>query len=349
VHLKKKQPIFGKPAAKAATTHAPKVSTSTTPAAAPKPQVPDWKLQEEKRKVEDEERRREAQALFAKQREEQEKIKQPEPEREHEESDLPQRDPEKEEEYKQKLKFEEEKLAARLFRPKSTGETREQVEEHNKHVKELIQEEKKHEEIEKKKEELEHSSPPFPIDENLVLQIVVEINKVRCSPKIYIKHLKELEAAYSGNKITLSNGASWETKEGLSGLHEVIDFFSNLPRGKMFRHSDGLSVTCFDLLRNHNPRGITHSLQLSDGTPSDELVGKYGKFTLPYEPLYGYNFKGPEDLVLKWVLSDGDSSRKDRKVLLNENYTSLGICVGPHSKNRNACIAIAATQFEDNK
>jgi len=199
----------------------------------------------------------------------------------------------------------------------------------------------------KKKQELEDTSPSFWIDENLVLSIVVELNKVRCSPKLYLKFLKELEGLYSGNTLTLSSGVPILTTEGLLGLQETIDFFSKLPRGKMLKHSDGLSVTCYDILRNHNPRGITHSLELSDGTPAAELVERYGTCTPPYEALYGYDFKVAEDLVLKWILADGDPSRNTRKIILNENFTSLGICVGPNTKTRNACIAILTTNFEE--
>lgn len=250
---------------------------------------------------------------------------------------------------RQRLKLEEEKYAARMFRPKAShGETREQVEEHNKHVLEALKDEKQKEEIVKKKQELEDTSPAFWIDENLVLSIVVELNKVRCSPKLYIKFLKDLEGLYSGNTLTLLSGVQIHTNDGLLGLQDTINHFSTLPRGKMLRHSDGLSVTCYELLRNHNPRGITHSLELSDGTSSSELVSRYGTCTPPYEALYGYDFKGAEDLVLKWILADGDPSRKSRNIILNEHFTSLGICVGPNTKTRNACIAIFTTHFEEN-
>jgi len=82
---------------------------------------------------------------------------------------------------------------------------------------------------------------------------------------------------------------------------------------------------------------------------AEDRLNKYGKLSSPYEELFAYGFNSPEDLVLQWILDDGDFSRRRRNIVLNPEFTTLGISIGPHSKHKNMVTAVFATQYVENK
>jgi len=254
----------------------------------------------------------------------------------------------------ERLRLQDDKLNARMFRPKGS-ETRDEIEQHNQHVQTAMLEEKKRkkeeEERKQKQQEWEASNPQFEIDGRNLMAIIAELNKVRLSPKLYIKHLKELleEGAYSGTTFKIPDTeVTRETKEGEEALRDAINFLTTSSRLEMLKHSDGLSTSCYDLIRNHNPRGLTGPI-LSDGTTAETRVNLYGTCHPPFEELFDYGFQTPEDVVLKWILADGDPARKSRKIVLSEELSTIGICVGPHSKFKIMTVVTFCKDYEENK
>jgi len=241
-------------------------------------------------------------------------------------------------------------LNRRLYRGKA-GASAQEIEEHNKKVQQLIAAEKieaqKRAAEQEKIDKWERECPKFEVDGQLLLEIIAEVNKVRVSPKIYIKFLDSILPNFSGNVYTINGSKTRYVKEGEAPVKELLEQLKSASRKKMLKHSDGLSLSAYDLIRDHNKKG-TVSLLFTDGTLPQERVERYGTITPPYEELLGYEFESAEDLVLQWVLADGDSNRKHRNIILNENYTTIGISVGPNSKFKNMCVATLCKDFVDN-
>jgi len=204
---------------------------------------------------------------------------------------------------------------------------------------------------EQRKKSVEMASPHFTVDGQKLLAILAELNKVRVSPKLYAKYLQELldeNNPFSGKTFKIpGTNVTRETQEGEDGFRKAIEFLKGAQRLKMFIHSDGFSQSCYDLIRNNNLPGLTGS-KLSDGTSSEDRLNHYGKVTQPYEELLIYGFETPNDLVLQWIIDDGDFSRRRRNILLNEKYSTIGISVGPHSKFKEMCACAFCVKFEEN-
>jgi len=316
---------------------------------------PEWKKHEEIRMKQYEEHKiskgREEElarvAMLQKQREE-DHLK----EQERTEDEFPKSDPEKREEELARLRVEEEMLNRRLYRGKVAGANAHEIEEHNKKVQAILDQNKliaAREAAEREQQERwERECPRFEVNGPLLLGIIAEINKVRVSPKIYIKYLDSILFNFKGKTFTIPNtSVTRETQEGEVAVLELIEQLKGAPRRKMLSHSDGLSQVAYDLIRDHNKRG-TIGLNFTDGSRLEDRVELYGKMTPPFEELMGYNFVNAEDLVLQWMVGDGDSQHKNRNIILNDTCTTIGISVGPNSKHKNLCVALFCSSYQDN-
>jgi hypothetical protein len=63
---------------------------------------------------------------------------------------------------------------------------------------------------------------------------------------------------------------------------------------------------------------------------------------------YGELSDNPVEVIFEWLVDDGNSSRSQRKVLLNADYGTVGIDVGSHSTLGKVCARLCVREIEHN-
>jgi len=222
---------------------------------------------------------------------------------------------------------------------------------HHKEAERSKQVEAKHYNFEKRcQQEYDRTHPNFVVNQKEVQEIFNLLNKVRATPELYLNYLQKLldDASIRGHTLCMpGTGVERAMTEGAQGCKLAMEVLKRCPKLPEFTLCDGLSKSCYDLIRDHNPEGL-FGHALSDGTIPEERLNHYGKLEHPYEEFITYDYETPELLVLNWFLDDGDFSRRRRNSILNPKFNSLGIAVGPHA-GKNMVVAVFACNFSELK
>lgn len=159
-----------------------------------------------------------------------------------------------------------------------------------------------------------------------------EINKMRTNPAAYIKLLEERCRAYDGNVLLVTKGDlkyKTKTNEGKEAVEEAINTLRNAGRLQAFQYPTGLG-SCADEVANKvgtKPvdKNLFASIIESHGTYSGELKLLRGHF---------YEHDDAQDLVLHFLVSDGDKNRTSRNILTSSTLRCGGIAIveGPFPK-----------------
>lgn len=217
-------------------------------------------------------------------------------------------------------------------------------EEYQRDVKEMT---KRDSEIEiRRRNVYQQTHPHFTVDEEVLQGIVCEINKLRTAPRLYMKYIQSLIdfGAYHSHTLSVpGSSATREMKEGVEGARHSLDLLKSAPKLSALSVSEDLSRSCYDLIRDHAPQGL-FGHTMSDGTTTEQRLNRYGKIDSRFEELIAYDNGSPDDIVLSWFLDDGDLSRRRRNILLNPNFTLLGISVGPF-KHKNMVAVVFTTGY----
>lgn len=102
-----------------------------------------------------------------------------------------------------------------------------------------------------------------------------------------------------------------------------------------------LEMSCKDLVAVQSPTAETGSVS-PDGTTLTARIAKFGTFDVEEAEGIAYGAIGAEDIVLKLLISDGDTTRASQNNLFNPALKVLGAKSGTHLVEKAmACVDYA--------
>lgn len=99
---------------------------------------------------------------------------------------------------------------------------------------------------------------------------------------------------------------------------------------------------CYDIGRQGM---ISHTG--SDGSSMGERMERYGSWNVAIAENISFSEKTAKDIVLQFIIDDGNLSRGHRKNIMNNNYTAVGVAVGAHSEYDVCCVVDFAVDYDD--
>ena len=175
-------------------------------------------------------------------------------------------------------------------------------------------------------------------------ELLEEINSVRTNPSGYVdKILKYKE--YFNEKVLKIPGedAGIQTHEGAPAYDEAANFLKEAKSVDPFIPSKGLTKISKEYLNNIQ----NVDQDKIDSIDIKEIIEKYGNFNGELNQLMEFGSKTPEQVVVCFLVCDGDSSRDYRTYLLNPNLKKIGIATGKNNTYQNSTIVVAATEFKN--
>jgi len=160
---------------------------------------------------------------------------------------------------------------------------------------------------------------------NHVESLKSEINKMRTNPNAYIKLLEERLKNYEGNVLLIVKGDQKyknKTVEGKDAVEEAISSIKSAGRLSAFEYPSGLGSCANEVAtkvgKNPVDKNQFGSIIESHGSYNGELKLLRGHF---------YEHDDAQDLVLHFLVSDGDKNRTSRNILLSSNLRCGGIAI----------------------
>ena len=163
------------------------------------------------------------------------------------------------------------------------------------------------------------------------LEVLQYINKVRCNPKAVVDELEGMLQYFNSktyrNPITKINIATNEVffcinkKKGREAVLQAISFQKAAQPMTKLSLSKGLVQAakdhCYDIGRQGM---ISHTG--SDGSSMGERMERYGSWNVAIAENISFSEKTAKDIVLQFIIDDGNLSRGHRKNIMNNKYLS---------------------------
>ena len=161
--------------------------------------------------------------------------------------------------------------------------------------------------------------------------LLIEHNKLRSNPKSYIPILENTLQYYRKlNILHFIGEIPFKTHEGKTLINSSIKFLQSQPPLPELIYSPELSKACYSHLKDIGKNGLI-SHEGSNGSTISERVDNCCQWDIAIAENLDFGTKKAENIIIKFILCDGDSHRYQRTNLFNKEMKYIGISVGEHS------------------
>src|SRR3990167_2132213 len=175
--------------------------------------------------------------------------------------------------------------------------------------------------------------------------IISLLNSIRAAPKSFLEAVNTRLSTYVENKYRDTLRQKFKSTEGPKAckeLHDLLETLAPLPPLVT-------DTTLASIAQSHCDTISAEGIVTHIGGTGMEVVRKLdekGEWSGRYNECIGVQACTPTDLLLKWLIDDGIPSRGDRKALLIEKTSKIGIGVSLHHKTHQVCVvAILVENF----
>jgi len=166
-----------------------------------------------------------------------------------------------------------------------------------------------------------------------------EINRLRSSPIDYANILnRERKPYYEGTTLKLRRDGvqiHYSTHEGVHACNDAISHLQRTSPMSGVTLARGMTMAAKETMSSMASSGST---SLSDGQLVAGLA-RHGTFEGQATQLAGFGHDNAQDILMNFLISDGDSSRRYRNILLDPKYKFVGISAGTHNSDfKHMCL-----------
>jgi len=160
---------------------------------------------------------------------------------------------------------------------------------------------------------------------DLIESLKSEINKMRTNPNAYIDLLEKRCKAYEGNVLLVSKGDvkfKTKTNEGKAAVEEAISVLKRGGKLPAFEFPSTLSSCTVEIANKVGTKPVDKNLFAS-------IIESHGAYNGELKLLRGYFYEhdDAQDLVVHFLVSDGDKNRTSRNILISTNLGCGGIAI----------------------
>jgi len=155
--------------------------------------------------------------------------------------------------------------------------------------------------------------------------VMEHLNRVRTEPRAYAAHLRSrLKGCFDGTTFTPPwPGHKIKTAEGEAAVESLCAFLEAASPLPELRLLSPLVDAAFD-----SASWLSDHATLS---PLEERLAKYGTWSGVAGEAVVYGTRQPEAIVVQLLLSDGDTSRRNRAFLMHESVKVAGFAMAEHA------------------
>ena len=160
--------------------------------------------------------------------------------------------------------------------------------------------------------------------------LVVEINKIRLSPKSYITKIKKYRKYYKDNFLYLpTNTKPIKTIEGIKACEEAIRFLKKQEAVNALINDERLSKAAEDHVNDIGKNGLS-SYEGSDGSSVLDRVQKYCEWDDFCCESIDFGNYFAKDIIIQSIIDDGIPSRYNRDNIFSKKAKYIGVHIGYH-------------------
>jgi uncharacterized protein YkwD len=184
--------------------------------------------------------------------------------------------------------------------------------------------------------------------DNAVLErgILVEMNKARANPQVYIKTLTAWRQRFRGRRARLAPHLFLETKEGIEAVDEAIESLKKTAPAPQLKLSKGLTAAARDHVVYQGKLGLVGHSGKNRSTPF-ERMNRYGRWRRAAGENISYGASSPVAVVRDLIVDDGVPDRSHRVNMFRKDYRITGVSCGLHKTYRIMCVIAYAAAYQE--
>ena len=175
-------------------------------------------------------------------------------------------------------------------------------------------------------------------------QLIDTINEFRKNPPGFADKIKKYVDYFKDEKIIkIPGNKQIRTDEGPAAYIEAADFVSKQKGLEPLEPSKELQQACVDFMI----KAKTVEPEEMGNIDIEAIVQKYGNFTGSLSRIMDFGGEDPEQVLINFIVCDGDPSRANRDSLLSSEFTKIGVAIGEHKTYGFFTIIVTCTEFSN--
>lgn len=177
-------------------------------------------------------------------------------------------------------------------------------------------------------------------------ELIHEMNLARTHPRQYADYLLDLRQHYDDDLIQVPGEIMIQTREGVAGIDEAIQFLQTVQPVSALLPSPGMSRAARDHVKDQGPGGLTGH-RGSDGSHGGKRLNRYGEWQYFTGENIAYGQREARRVVINQIIDDGVKDRSHRKALFDPEFKRVGVSCGEHLNYRYMCVMELAAGYTE--
>ena len=175
-------------------------------------------------------------------------------------------------------------------------------------------------------------------------EIIEEINKLRSNPSLYAKKVEEYSQYFTDKIIKLPNlNIKIQTQEGATPYLETVEYLKGLEKVNELIPSKALCEIAQEFVDNVKDSETGEI----DEEIHEQIIDKHGTFTGRFTRAMDFGGFTSEQIVINFLVCDGDTDRSQREPVLGTGLNKIGIAFGKHNVYSTVCVLVTCTEFKN--
>ena len=179
-----------------------------------------------------------------------------------------------------------------------------------------------------------------------IKEIIEEINLLRSDPPLYAKKIEEYSHYFTNNIIKIPNiNVKILTQEGPAPYLETVEYLKGLGKVNELIPSKALCEIAQEIADNL----VDSETGEIDEELHEQIIDKHGSFSGKFTRAMDFGGFTSEQVVINFLVCDGDVDRTQREPLLGEGLKKIGVAFGKHNIYRTICVLVTCSEFNNTK
>ena len=176
-------------------------------------------------------------------------------------------------------------------------------------------------------------------------EIIEEVNILRSDPKKYADKLERYKTYFTGDIIQIPEiEVQVSTQEGVVPYTETIEYLKEQEPVEQLIASRALCEIAQEIL----DKVVDSETGEIEEAIAEKIIDNHGNFSGKFTRAMDFGGFTSEQIVINFIVCDGDPERTQRDPLLGKGLTKVGVAFGKHNIYSTVCVLVSCTEFESN-
>ena len=174
--------------------------------------------------------------------------------------------------------------------------------------------------------------------------IIDQVNLLRSNPAKYASKIENYIQYFQGNILKIPDvNVQIKTQEGDIPYKETVSYLQNVEALNPLTPSKALC----DIAKEILDKIVNSETGEIEESENENIINKHGNFTGKFTRAMDFGGFTSEQVVVNFLVCDGDTDRTQREPLLGKGLTKIGVAFGNHIIYSTLCVLVSCTDFEN--